>query len=202
MRASTNGAIYRRADGIVVIDPVRSVRQRDIVSACPYGAVFWNEAENLPQKCTFCAHLLDDGWKEPRCVEACPVQALVFGDLDDPKSDIARVLAQKTVQALAPAPAEPPPVRYLGLPTCFLAGEIVLGDSPDDCAEGVRVSLLSGPRTFTTSTDNYGDFEFLGLDADADYVLRIEHEGYKPCELRWNSSADPNIGTILMQRAG
>lgn len=202
MKAATEGAVIRRADGIVIIDPDKAVGQRDIVAACPYGAVFWNEAENLPQKCTFCAHLLDDGWKEPRCVEACPVQALKFGDLDDARSDVARLVSEAPVEALAPAPREAPPVRYLGLPTCFLAGEIVLGDRPGECAEGVRVSLRRGQQTLTTSTDNYGDFEFVGLDADADYVVRVEHAGYKACELRWNSSADPNVGTLVMERAG
>jgi len=202
MRAATGGAMARRADGIVIIDPDKAIGQRDIVSACPYGAVFWNDVENLPQKCTFCAHLLDDGWTEPRCVEACPVQALVFGDLEDPTSDVARLIAQKPVEALAPVPAEPPPVRYLGLPTRFVAGEIVLGDGSEECAEGVSVSLRKGQQTFTISTDNYGDFEFLGLEADTEYVLSIEHAGYERFELHWNSSADPNIGTIVIERAG
>ena len=201
MRAATGGAVVRRPDGIVIIDPDKAAGQRDIVSACPYGAVFWNEAKNLPQKCTFCAHLLDEGWKEPRCVESCPVQALVFGDLDDPASDVARLTAQKRIEALPPEPAEPPPVRYLGLPARFVAGEIVLGDKPEECPEGVTVTLRYGRQTFTTSTDNYGDFEFNGLKADIEYVLSIEHAGYKPCELRLDSSADPNVGTIVMNPA-
>jgi len=202
MRAATGGAVYRRADGIVIIDPDKAAGQRDIVSACPYGAVFWNEARNLPQKCTFCAHLLDDGWKEPRCVESCPVQALVFGDLDDPASDVARLTAERPIEALAPAPPTQPPVGYLGLPARFVAGEIVLGDRPEDCPEGVAVRLRHGGETFTKLTDNYGDFEFNGLDADTEYVLSIEHAGYRPRELRVASGADPNVGTIVMEPAG
>jgi len=201
MRAASGGAMYRRPDGIVIIDPDQAAGQRDIVSACPYGAVYWNEAENLPQKCTFCAHLLDDGWKEPRCVESCPVQALVFGDLEDPRSDIARLSADKPIEALAPEPAELPPVRYLGLPACFLAGEIVLGDKPEECPEGVAVRLRHGRQTLTASTDNYGDFEFNGLKADTEYVLSIEHAGYAPRELGVHTGADPNVGTIVMERA-
>ena len=201
MDAAIGGAIYRRADGIVVIDPDKAAGQHGIVSACPYGAVFWNAAENLPQKCSFCAHLLDDGWKEPRCVEACPVQALVFGDLDDPRSDVARLCAEKRVEALAPKPAELPPVGYLGLPKFFFAGEIVLGDKPDECPEGVTVRLRDGKQTVTAFTDNYGDFEFNGLEADAEYVLSIEQAGYKPRELRVHTGADPNVGTIVMEPA-
>ena len=201
LRAATGGAVVRRADGIVIIDPDKAAGQRDIVSACPYGAVFWNEEKNLPQKCTFCAHLLDDGWKEPRCVESCPVQALVFGDLDDPQSDVARLTAEKPIEALAPKPAERPPVGYLGLPACFLAGEIVLGDQPEECPEGVALRLRHGEQILTASTDNYGDFEFKHLQADTRYVLSIEHAGYKSRELQVHTSADPNIGTIVMERA-
>ncbi len=85
------GSVYRRADGIVVIDPEKAVGQREIVLSCPHRVIFWNEAKNVPQKCTFCAHLLDKGWKQPRCVEACPTQALVFGDLDDPDSEVSQL---------------------------------------------------------------------------------------------------------------
>lgn len=201
MRAATGGAVYRRADGIVIIDPDKAAGQRDIVSSCPYGAVFWNEETDLPQKCTFCAHLLDDGWKEPRCVEACPTQALVFGNLDDPGSEVARLGADTTIEALPPEPAAQPPVGYFGLPTRFVAGEIVLGDRPQECPTGVTVRLRHGRQTVTTSTDNYGDFEFNGLEADDEYVLSIEHAGYKPREVRIHASADPNLGTIMMEPA-
>ena len=47
----------------------------------------------LPQKCILCAHMLDKGRKYPRCVECCPTGALVFGDLDDPRSEIAKLVA-------------------------------------------------------------------------------------------------------------
>ena len=59
MKASMNGAVYKRSDGIVLIDPVKSLGQEQLVSACPYGAIFWNNTLNIPQKCTLCAHLLD-----------------------------------------------------------------------------------------------------------------------------------------------
>jgi len=71
-KPSVNGGVYKRPDGIVIIDPKKSVGQKEILSACPHRVIFWNEEKNIPQKCTLCAHLLDQGWKEPRCVEACP----------------------------------------------------------------------------------------------------------------------------------
>ena len=73
---SKNDAVYKRDDGIVMIDPEKAKGAKELIDACPYGAIYWNEEKDLPQKCTFCAHLLDDGWKEPRCVQACPTGAL------------------------------------------------------------------------------------------------------------------------------
>ena len=201
MRAAKGGAIYRRPDGIVIIDPEKAVGQRDIAAACPWGAIFWNAEKNLPQKCTFCAHLLDDGWKLPRCVEACPTQALVFGNLDDPQSEVSRRAREKPIEALAPQPAVQPPVGYFGLPARFVAGEIVLGDRPEECAQGVRITLRQGRQEFATASDNYGDFEFNGLLADAEYVLRIDHAGYRPLELRLSPGADANVGTLALVRA-
>ena len=90
---------------------------------------------------------------------------------------------------------------YLGLPTHFVAGEIVLGDRPEECPEGVTVRLRHGLQTVMASTDNFGDFEFNGLEVGAEYDLSIEHAGYEPCELHVDSGADPNVGTIVMKRA-
>ena len=88
MDAATDGAVYRRDDGIVLIDPEKAEGRRALSTPVPYRVIYWNEEKQIPQKCTLCAHLLDEGWKEPRCVEACPTGALVFGDLDDPQSDV------------------------------------------------------------------------------------------------------------------
>lgn len=94
--ATVEGAVYKRPDGIVIIDPEKAKGQKQIVDACPIGAIYWNEELQLPQKCTMCAELLDDPeypGKEPRCVEACPNEALIFGDLDDPDSKISKRIA-------------------------------------------------------------------------------------------------------------
>ena len=56
---------------------------RNCVDACPYDVIFFNEDLNIAQKCTGCAHLLDDGWKEPRCADACPTLAIKMMDEDE-----------------------------------------------------------------------------------------------------------------------
>jgi len=201
MDGATGGAIYRRADGIVVIDPDKAAGQRAIAPACPYGVIFWNEEKKLAQKCTFCAHLLDAGWKEPRCVEACPTKALVFGDIADPQSEVSKLRAARAAEELRPELGSKPLVGFFGLPKRFIAGEIALGDRMEDCAVGVKVSLRGGPQTLSAATDNYGDFEFEGLLPDAEYIVAVEHSGYKPRELRVQAGSDLNVGTIVLEPA-
>ena len=55
------GAIYRRKDGLVIIDPVKCTGCKNCVDACPYKTIYFNEDLNIAQKCTGCAHLLDSG---------------------------------------------------------------------------------------------------------------------------------------------
>jgi len=200
LAAGEGGAVYRRADGIVVIDPDRAVGQRDIVEACPYGAVFWNEAKRLPQKCTFCAHLLDAGWRQPRCAEACPTRAIAFGDLDEPAP--SGWSAQGAVEPLHPEHGTRPVVGYIGLPKRFIAGEIVLADKMEWPAPGVAVSLRHDGQHIAATTDDYGDFEFDGLQANAEYVLSVSHPGYHPRSLTLVTQRDLNVGTIALDPLG
>ena len=77
---AVDGAIYAREDGIVMIDPEKAKGRKEIVDTCPYGAIFWNEEQQLAQKCIFCAHLIDDPTWKPhttRCAHACPTDAMV-----------------------------------------------------------------------------------------------------------------------------
>ena len=55
-------AVYRREDGLVIIDPAKAAGHSELVDACPYGAIYWNDDLGLPQKCTGCAHLVDAGY--------------------------------------------------------------------------------------------------------------------------------------------
>jgi len=203
VEASFNKAVYQRPDGIVIIDPIKAQGQKQIVNACPYRVIYWNEEKNIPQKCTFCAHLLDQGWKEPRCVEACPTKALVFGDLSDPDSEISRTMAtaKGKLEVLHPEYGLVPNVKYRGIPKRFVAGEVVFRDKKDECAVGVKVTLSSkGQADGITKTDNYGEFEFEGLDANKDYTLLVEHSGYRARKMKVNTKIDTYLGEILLSK--
>lgn len=76
-------AIRKRDDGIVIIDPVKSRGRKDIVRSCPYGAIVWNEEQQVPQTWFFDAHLLDQGWDRPRCQQSCPTDVFEAVKLDD-----------------------------------------------------------------------------------------------------------------------
>lgn len=201
MAAAADEAVHRRADGIVLIDPVKSEGQRDIARACPYRVIFWNTELDIPQKCTLCAHRLDEGEKEPRCVEACPTGALAFGDIDDPDSDIAKLMAEKNVEVYHPEYGTSPLVNYVGIPKRFIAGEVVRDDVRGECAEGVRVTLQGPGATWETATDSYGDFEFEGLEKNTAYTVRVELSGYAPQAFDVVTSKDVVLGEIVLTRA-
>jgi Fe-S-cluster-containing dehydrogenase component len=190
----TAGA-YRRPDGIVMLDPEKSKGQKDVVSKCPYRRIYWNAEENVGQKCTFCAHLLDAGYKEPRCVEACPTGTLIFGDLDDPNSAVSQ--AWKKAEAMHPEYKLGDNVRYIGLPRNFIAGSVAYGDK-DECAKGVTVSLVGDDGTQTVQTDAFGDFEFEGLPDNKAYKVKVEAPGYAAKEFDVRTYKSIYLGDILL----
>lgn len=192
--AAKNGAVYRRSDGIVIIDPGKSRNQNQIVEACPYRVIYWNEERKIPQKCNFCAHLLDAGWKEPRCVEACPTNALVFGNIDDSESEIVKLIDSGQCEVIHPEYGLKERVNYIGLPKRFVAGTVILGDK-DECAEGAVVSLGG---TKTLKTNNYGDFEFEGLPEETIYEVKVDYVGYKSQVFTIKTKVDIYLGDITL----
>lgn len=75
-------AMYKRDDGIVMIDSDACIGCRYCEWACPYGAPQYDEAQEVMGKCDFCQDRLADGLN-PVCVDACPMRALEFGELDE-----------------------------------------------------------------------------------------------------------------------
>ena len=123
--AAAPDAITKRPDGIVVIDPVKAKGRRDIVDACPYGAVWWNDDLDLPQHWIFDAHLLDAGWAEPRCVTVCATNALTAVKLDD--EAMQRLVKEDDLEALRPDLDTKPRVYYKNLwryDKAFIAGTV------------------------------------------------------------------------------
>src|SRR4030067_2762370 len=100
IKKAKNGAGYKSNNGIVIIDPDKARGQKDIVDACPYGAIWWNENKQVAQKCTMCVHLLNDGWKKPRGARSRPSGALRFVSGEDPA--IGQIIKDEKMKPLHP----------------------------------------------------------------------------------------------------
>jgi Fe-S-cluster-containing dehydrogenase component len=198
--AAQNGAVYRRTDGIVIIDPVKAAGQEQLVGSCPYGAIYWNEEQKIAQKCTFCAHLLDDGWKEPRCVQTCPTACLNFADLDDPSSPAAKLLRETKAETWHPEFNAKPNVHYAGLPKPLISGRVWFADI-DEWAGNVAVTLTDAVGDkLECRTDCFGDFRFDRLEAKT-YALCIDAPGCAThrCEIAVKEDIN-HLGDITLRK--
>lgn len=197
MEACNNNAIYKRDDGIVIIDPEKCRGSRICQDACPYGVIYHNSLFNISQKCTFCAHLLDDGWTEPRCVHSCPTAALKFGE----ESEMHDLI--KDAEQLHPEFETGPRVYYINLPNKkFIAGE-VYNDADDECLIGATITLYdaSGKAVATQTSDEFGDFWFERQEP-GQYSVKIEMSGYASKSVEnIDATENINIGAIELLKA-
>lgn len=197
----SDGAVYRREDGLVIIDPEKAKGNKKIMEACPYNAVYWNEELNIPQKCTGCAHLLDDGWEKPRCVAACAHDAILFGEYDEFK-DLLEGDEYEVTQLQADVDTQPS-VYYLNYPKEFVAGEVADLEE-DEVLIGAKVVLTNTEtgETCETQTDEFGDFWFKRVGKGV-WTLDIEAEGYKPrhiTDFLDTNNGDVNTGVIALSK--
>jgi Fe-S-cluster-containing dehydrogenase component len=202
MKNARDGAVYKLENGIVIIDPVKAKGQKEIVKTCPYGVIWWNEEKQVPQKCTMCAHLLAEGWKEPRCVQSCPTGAMRIINVSD--SEMAQIVKQENLEVLHPEYKTLPRVYYRNLYRylkCFIAGSVAFQrDGVIDCADGAKVTLFrKSEKVSETAADNYGDFKFDNLGENSgDYRLEIDFRTYSRKIVEVRLSTSQNVGTILL----
>jgi Fe-S-cluster-containing dehydrogenase component len=197
-----DGAVYQRDDGIVIIDPVKAKGKKEIVASCPYGAIWWNEEEQLPQKWIFDAHLLDRGWKEPRCAQVCPTGAIKAVKTTD--AEMQAQAEAEDLQVLSPEFGTAPRIHYRNLHRYsddFLAGTVV-GEVEGqlECLEGVVVDVSqSGEMVGETTTDAFGEFKIDKLTAEAgDFSLRLTHKNFDLQETSVSLEKSLYLGEIQM----
>jgi formate-dependent nitrite reductase membrane component NrfD/ferredoxin len=105
--------MFVRGDGIVDFDKQACIGCKACMAACPYDAIFINPNDHCAEKCNFCAHRLEVGL-EPACVVVCPTQAIVVGDLNDPDSEVARIVGREPVTVRRPEKGTRPKLFYKG----------------------------------------------------------------------------------------
>lgn len=108
------GATFRTEDGVVLVDDERCIGCRYCIQACPYGARYINPATQTVDKCTFCYHRITQGLL-PACVEVCPTQARIFGDLKSTASPLSRFRRMNKLHVLKPFLNTEPKVMYSNL---------------------------------------------------------------------------------------
>jgi len=183
------GALYKRPDGLVIIDSVKCTGCKNCVDSCPYNVIYFNDDLNIAQKCTGCAHLLDSDWKEPRCVDVCPTGALKFVEESEIKDLIGKA------EVLNPEFGAKPRVYYLNIPRKFIAGT-VYDPVQKEVIIGATCTLTKNGTKLTKTTDGFGDFWFEGLD-EGTYSLKIEAQGFPTKTISSISTqTDVNLGDI------
>ncbi len=170
LKAARDGAVRKRDDGIVIIDPERARGQRQIVEACPYGAVYWNEELQLPQAWPFDAHLLDAGWSKTRGEQACPTGALRTLKVTD--AEMAATARADGLAVLRPELGTRPRVYYRNnhlFETGFLGGTVVRRVAGvEEVVIGATVTAKLGDRVVGSAlTDAFGDFRIDRLSREA-----------------------------------
>lgn len=129
VRVCPTKATFKRSDGIIMMDFHRCIGCRFCMAGCPYGSRSFNWINPRPhlskinpefptrtigvvEKCLFCYERLDEG-KLPACVEACKAQALIFGDLNDPESEVRKILRERFAIRRKPELGTNPSVYYV-----------------------------------------------------------------------------------------
>lgn len=182
IRAAGDGSIRKRADGIVVVDPVKAKGRRDLVNACPYGAIVWNEQEQLPQTWFFDAHLLDAGAAAPRCVVVCPTEAIEVARVDD--AVMQKRAQDEELEVLEPQWATRPRVWYRNLwryNRCFIGGSVSgVTDGVEDCLEGIEVHLSqNGTVLECQMTNAFGEYRFDRLTPHSGIYKVVINNGHQ-----------------------
>ncbi|MDP2207617.1 MAG: 4Fe-4S dicluster domain-containing protein [Bacteroidota bacterium] len=105
------GASHYDGGGIVLVHHDLCTGCKACIASCPYDARFINP-EGYADKCTFCVHRVEEG-KDPACISVCPTYCMTFGDLDDPNSEISKLVKSRNNHTVLPEAGTSPNIYYL-----------------------------------------------------------------------------------------
>ena len=110
--ACPTSAMYQRPDGIVDFNRQTCIGCKACIAACPYDAIYIDPESHSAEKCNFCSHRIDIGL-QPACVVVCPTQAIIVGDMTDPKSEVSQLIATEKSQVRRPEKGTLPKLFYV-----------------------------------------------------------------------------------------
>ncbi|HEV2053913.1 MAG TPA: 4Fe-4S dicluster domain-containing protein [Methylomirabilota bacterium] len=182
-------ALYRRPDGIVDFDGDRCIGCKSCMQACPYDALYIDPETQTAAKCHYCAHRVEVGL-EPACVIVCPVQAIVPGDLDDPTSGIARLVATQQVAVRKPEQGTQPKLFYIGADEAALRPAMQKAGDRYLFAEASRIPVPGGPNVAGRAASVAGEgVDLLGMARTVYDVAHPERPwGWKVSTYLWTKS--------------
>ena len=163
-------AMYQREDGIVEFDPDTCIGCKACMQACPYDAIYIDPETHAASKCHYCAHRVDVGL-EPACVVVCPEHAIIAGDMDNPDTEISRLLATEKVTVRKPEQGTAPKLFYINgndvtmhptatdrTPDTYMWADVMPLEPHDPDPLGQLVpQLLGGAEDGGTPTNGHGD---------------------------------------------
>jgi len=105
-------ALFTREDGIVDFDNERCIGCKSCMQACPYDALYIDPNNGTAAKCNYCVHRIENSY-EPACVVVCPTQSIISGDLDDPHSNISKLVSENETTVRKPEAGTKPNLFYI-----------------------------------------------------------------------------------------
>lgn len=194
--ACPEAAIKTRDDGLVWIDQELCTGCGDCGPACPYDVIFMNSELNVAQKCTGCAHRVDDGLA-PRCADICPHDAILFGDAKGTLFEGGS--AEKPIEEFHPEFNAAPRTRWRGLPRPWIAGTLI-DDRAGEVIAGAEITAIgkNGNEKITLESDAFGDFWIQDLQEGETYDVAIAKTGYNKIEKSVRLAGDSDLGTLTM----
>jgi len=113
VRICPTNALFKRRDGIVDLNSASCIGCRACMEACPYDQLFIDPNTHTAEKCNFCANRVENEL-QPACVSVCPTECRIFGDLDDPTSEVAQIAQREAFMLRKPEKGTQPKIFYLG----------------------------------------------------------------------------------------
>src|SRR5262245_15609326 len=123
MNICPTGALFKRRDGIVDLNGDACIGCRACMAACPYDQLFIDPNTRTAEKCNFCANRVENKL-EPACVSVCPTECRIFGDLDDPTSEVAQIVQREAFTVRKPEKGTGPKIFYLSAEETLIQPEI------------------------------------------------------------------------------